>query len=1034
MRDLPLANAAEGIFFMKQFFVRFSLLIFTLLAVILPLETSLSQDSQPTRSVTLEINGVDSTQLPQAVVSVAVLDNLGQPVRGLTAADFTITGELADRAQIVSVENVTDDNLAFGVVLAIDISSSMAGTPIAQAKAAATAFVDSIGPNDPVAIMTFGNTAQVVQGFTSDKDVLRNAIAGINFGGETNLYDGSVRSIEQAAAAPVPRHTVIILSDGAHYLVEGRAENSRENALNTALTQGVPVYTIGLGYGTDRSYLQALAEGTNARYFESPTPEQLVEIYTDLAALFRSLYIVTLSVDVPLDGTEYTLEMRANTPFGESVVGQGILRAPIPVPLVSIEAAEPAEGSPENTLAFNVNVVSDDPLTGGQYTLLAEGAEGSAAIPIGQAAPAGVNQFNFMIDPFVQAPGSSTLRVEVTDDTGDVGTAETEIEIPALPAIVTLSPELASLGELTDITTVTVDLQEQSPTTSVHFFVDDTTLNKDLEAPFTFDIDPASFAPGEHTLRINVESASGATNIVEQTFTTAALPPEITVTGLTAGEVLEEARTVDIEVGGRVPVQSVTYSIDGNVIGEQSEAPFNIELRPLAFVPDQTLTLRIEAANSFGTTNAVDIPFSFSMSPFLTATPPTNTPTSTPTFTNTPTPTIDVPATNAVATAVAQTTLDAQATSDTLSTATAVVEATANAVATDNAISTENAAEALTATFEAEATSNAQATLDSEATLAEQNTLEAQQTATAEVALTQEQATTDAAAANNAESTSAVETDTAQTEIAGTDTAATEATLTELANTEVIATEFASTNVAETQVALTDNAATEAASGEENTATAEQRALRLASTQTATALFEATNVAQTLALETEVIETEAAATNIAATDIISTEAAETEVIETDTAAANIAATDAISTETAATENAITEVAMLQLSASPTKAPTNTPTEAPSDTPPTETPTEVITEEATSEPTEEVTEEITEEPTEAVTETQEETPLATASSLEPTVTTGAPQEVVVPGSAQTLQDQLPIIVVCGGLILLLILILIVMLSRRRRNTP
>jgi hypothetical protein len=1010
---------------MKKLFARVSLLFISLIAVILPLQTTLSQENPTPRPVTLEINGIDSTQLPQAVVSVAVLDTLGQPVRGLTAADFTLSGELADRAQIVSVENVTDDNLAFGVVLAIDVSSSMAGAPFDQAKAAATAFVESIGTNDPIAVMTFGNDVRLVQDFTSDKDVLRNAIASINFGGETNLYDGSVGSIEQAAAAPVPRHTVIILSDGAHYLVSGRAENTRETALNTALTQGVPVYTIGLGYGTDRSYLQALAEGTNARFYESPTPEQLVEIYTDLAALFRSLYIVTLNVDVPLDGTEYTLEMQANTPFGQSSVGQGTLRAPIPVPLVSIEPIELPADSPENTLAFNVNVVSDDPLTGGQYTL-ANNQDAAASNQFGGAAPAGTNQFSLAIDAFAQPPGITTLRVEVTDENGDTGTAESEIEIPAIPAIVSVSPDLASLGELTDVTTVTVDLQEQSPTTSVHFIVDETTLNKDLEAPFTFDLDPASFAPGEHTLRINVESASGATNLVEQTFTVAPLPPEIVVNGLNAGEVLEEARTVEIEVGGRVPVQSVTYSVDGNVIDDQSEAPFAIELRPLAFVPDQILTLRIEAANTFGTTNAVEIPFSFSMSPFLTATPPTSTPTPTPTFTNTPTPTIDVPATNDEATAIAQTTLDAQATSDTQSTSTAVVEATANAVATDNAVSTENAALASTATFEAEATQVAQITVDFESTVEEQNTLEAQETATAELAQIQEQAATDAAATENfnatqdrrtgvAATTTAVaaliETDLAETSIAetaiiSTDTAANEATLTEIANTEVMTTELAGTSAAETQAAATSNAATTIAANEaESTGTAQQRALIVASTQTATAEIVGTNVAQTQAAATEAIETDTAATSVAATDLVSTEAAATQ----------IAATEIVLTDAAATENAITEVALIQLSASPTASAT-------------EAPTDTATAEVTEEPTEAVTE--TPEPTEAVTE--EATPLATISEAEATATTGAPQEVVQPGSAQTLQDQLPTIAICGGLLLLLIILLFVVLSRRRRN--
>ena len=962
---------------MKRLPVFFTVLIVALL-LISPLQQVLSQDTPPpTRAVNLEINGIDTTELPQAVVSVAVLDSRGQPVRGLTAADFTISGELADRAEIVSVENITDDNLAFGVVLAIDVSSSMAGPPIEQAKAAATAFVDSIAANDPVAVMTFGNDVRVVQDFTTDKDVLKRAIAAISFGGETNLYDGSVGSIEQANAAPVPRHTVIILSDGAHYLVAGRAENTRETALNTALTQGVPVYTIGLGYGTDRTYLQALAEGTNARYFESPTPEQLVEIYTDLAALFRSLYIVTLNVDVPLDGTEYTLEMQANTPFGESTVGQGTLRAPIPVPLVSIQQIEPAPDSPPNTLAFNVTVNSDDALTSGSYTLTNNDDDTAvtASDAIGGPADPGMNQFPLSLDPFVLPPGQTTLRVEITDENGDTGTAETGIEIPALPAVVSLTPDLAALGELSEITTLTVDLQEQSPTSTVQFLVDDEVISEDTEAPFVLELDPASFAPGQHTLSVNVESASGATITSEQTFSTAALPPEITVNGLTAGEVLEETRQVNVEVGGRVPVESVTYTLLGETL-VQTEPPFNIELQPLNFVPDQPQTLRIEAANIFGTTNAVEIPFSFSMSPFLTATPPT----STPTFT--PTPTIDAPATDSAATALAQTTLDAQATSDIQSTGTAVVEATANAASTENALSTESAIIAVTSTFEAEGTAAVQATVDAQTTATQEHRTEVAVTAAAVMELTQ-----------------AAQTEIAGTEaLAATDTQATadaEATVNADATVSADATEAAETEIATTEEVNAALTATEAAAtAAQRTTAAEERAAIAAATQTATAELIGTDVAQT----------QAAATDAALTEAAETEAASTDAASTDAASTDVASTDVASTENAVTEVAGTSVAMLQLTSTADAEVTEEATEeiAPTDTP--EPPTEEATEEAV--------------------------PSATA-SFDPTATTGAPQEVVIPGSAQTLQDQLPILAVCGGL-LILGLILLFILSRRRRN--
>src|ERR1044071_1150767 len=130
------------------------------------------QDSPP---VQLELTGSNTSDFPTVILTTNVYDRLGQPIFGLTKDSFAVTGQLADQATIVSVENITDNNLAFSAVLAIDTSSSMAGAPFDRAREAAISFVNSIGPNDPVAIVTFDSSERLVQDFTTDKSVLLNA-------------------------------------------------------------------------------------------------------------------------------------------------------------------------------------------------------------------------------------------------------------------------------------------------------------------------------------------------------------------------------------------------------------------------------------------------------------------------------------------------------------------------------------------------------------------------------------------------------------------------------------------------------------------------------------------------------------------------------------------------------------------------------------------------------------------------------------------------------------------------------------------
>ena len=304
--------------------------------------------------------------MPAVIVTANGYDTVGQRGRGLPAADFTLVGDLVGVAQITSVENITDNNLPFAVVLAIDVSSSMLGTPLERAKSAAQAFIDNLGPNDPVAILSFASAVRVEQDYTTDRSALSAVIDSLEVAGQTALYQGAYDAIQRAAASPTPRRAVILLSDGAEY--GGNSAVGREAAAGEALVRGVPVYTIGLGFGTDRSFLQQLSGSTNARAYESPTPDELTRIYTDLAAQLRSQYVITLDVPLALDGTQYNLALQVLTPQG-SADATAVLRAPIPVPIVRLpELADPLS-EPTDVAA---TVLADDPITGVTFAVNGE--------------------------------------------------------------------------------------------------------------------------------------------------------------------------------------------------------------------------------------------------------------------------------------------------------------------------------------------------------------------------------------------------------------------------------------------------------------------------------------------------------------------------------------------------------------------------------------------------------------------------------------------------------------------------------------
>ena len=406
-----------------------------------------AQDAPTAR---LEITGVNATEMPVVTVTANVYDNLGQPVRGLTASNFALTGELVGQAQITNVENITDNNLPFAVVLAIDVSTSMDGSPIDNAKLAARAFVENIGPNDPVAIITFGSRVNVVQDYTTDKAALLAVIDSVYAAGKTALYQAAYDATQLAAQSPTPRRAVILLSDGAEY--GGNSTVARDDAVQAATVRGVPIYTIGLGFGFDRTYLQQLSGSTNAANYELPSPDQLTQIYTDLATKLRSQYVITLDAPLPLDGTEYQLGLQAIT-ADSNLQANTTLRAPIPVPVVQFPKFDQSLTEPTQITA---TILHDDPLSAVTYQ-------------IGDTAPVTLSAepYTLTIDPLNYPPGNVRLIVSATDADGDLGSGVIDLKIAALPSQISLTPDLSTLGAIAQPQTITVGAQGQTATTGV---------------------------------------------------------------------------------------------------------------------------------------------------------------------------------------------------------------------------------------------------------------------------------------------------------------------------------------------------------------------------------------------------------------------------------------------------------------------------------------------------------------------------------------------------------------------------------------
>ncbi|MGJ3238872.1 MAG: vWA domain-containing protein, partial [Anaerolineae bacterium] len=543
--------------------------------------------AQDAPNPSLEITGANASDLPTLTITTNVLDRTNLPVEGLTIEDFTLGGELAENTRIVSVENVTTDNLSFASVLVIDTSTSMSGFPLQQAKEAAALFVQSIGEDAPVAIATFNTRVRLVQDYTTDTALLLDVIDSLGVSGRTALYDAAVFGVDVAANAPIPRRAMILLSDGAEF--GGESTNPREAGLAQAQQRGVSVYTVGLGFGTDRTYLEELATGTNARNYESPTPEELSAIYAELADLFRSQYVLTLESNIPADGTTYEFTLQANTLEGVTNVDTGTIRAPIPVPIVNLD--ENLFAVPfSSPVTISPQILADDPIESIEVTIDGE------LIPT-------ADDGSFTLDPLDYPPADYTLTVTATDSDDESGSDSVTFATAALAPEFTVNFD--SETAISEPTTITLDTDGQTPAISATYSIigeDVSQLfdpNTDVENGFPLTIDPFDYPVGAYELFIGVENEGGATANISVPFSIASVPPQnVRIEGISSTAPLEEPTSfsinADTQAGAEIAETVVTLGTDETPLSE-------LRLNPASLQPGLT-DLIVTVTDSNGAT------------------------------------------------------------------------------------------------------------------------------------------------------------------------------------------------------------------------------------------------------------------------------------------------------------------------------------------------------------------------------------------------------------------------------------------------
>jgi VWFA-related protein len=224
-----------------------------------------------------------SSKVEAVRVDVLVTDN-GQPVRGLGPGDF----EIVDNGVPQVVDLVSFDEVPLNVILALDMSDSVAGERLDQLRSAGERVLAALKTGDQAALVAFSHAVQLGARLTGDVASVQAVLAAAQSSGQTALIDGTYAGI-MVGESDAGRALLIVFSDG----VDTSSWLRADAVLDTARRADVVVYGVSVMSRLKPEFLREITSLTGGRLFEIEKTTNLALTFLGILEEFRHRYLVS---------------------------------------------------------------------------------------------------------------------------------------------------------------------------------------------------------------------------------------------------------------------------------------------------------------------------------------------------------------------------------------------------------------------------------------------------------------------------------------------------------------------------------------------------------------------------------------------------------------------------------------------------------------------------------------------------------------------------------------------------------------------
>jgi len=250
-----------------------------------------------------------TTDAVTVTVDVSVLDNKGHFIPNIPNGNFRLLEDNVPQ----KITTISKGEAPLTIALVIEFSGrfqQVYSEPWYQTLQAAYGFVQTLKPEDYVAIVAYDLRPEILSDFSTDRAEAQDGLSRLRFPGfsEANLFD-ALTDTAQRMQDIEGRKAILVISSGIDTFSKqnyGEARKALQNA-------GVPIYAIGLmqayrdimySYGaiSDSANMDFLQADNQLRTFTKETggmaffPRfygQFPEIYRNISEVLRSQYVLT---------------------------------------------------------------------------------------------------------------------------------------------------------------------------------------------------------------------------------------------------------------------------------------------------------------------------------------------------------------------------------------------------------------------------------------------------------------------------------------------------------------------------------------------------------------------------------------------------------------------------------------------------------------------------------------------------------------------------------------------------------------------